>query len=82
MTSRSRLVWANVWEVLSRHFAAVGLHENVSVAMFSIDSLRQLSIKFLYKEELRWVTTSTTATLPPHQATGETGECCIPQITA
>lgn len=53
MTSRSRLVWANVWEVLSRHFAAVGLHENVSVAMFSIDSLRQLSIKFLYKEELR-----------------------------
>lgn len=53
MISRSRLVWANVWEVLSRHFATVGLHENVSVAMYAIDSLRQLSMKFLYKEELR-----------------------------
>jgi len=53
MTSRSRLVWANVWEVLSKHFAAVGLHENISVAMYAIDSLRQLSMKFLYKEELR-----------------------------
>ena len=53
MTSRSRLVWANVWEVLSRHYAAVGLHENVAVAMYAIDSLRQLSMKFLYKDELR-----------------------------
>lgn len=53
MTSRSRLVWANVWEVLSKHFAAVGLHDNTAVAMFAIDSLRQLSIKFLYKDELR-----------------------------
>jgi brefeldin A-inhibited guanine nucleotide-exchange protein len=53
MTSRSRLVWANVWEVLSKHFAAVGLHENMAVAMYAIDSLRQLSMKFLYKDELR-----------------------------
>jgi len=53
MAARSRLVWANVWEVLSRHYAAVGLHENVAVAMYAIDSLRQLSMKFLAKEELR-----------------------------
>ena len=53
MAARSRLVWANVWEVLSRHYAAVGLHENMAVAMYAIDSLRQLSMKFLAKEELR-----------------------------
>ncbi|EWM27144.1 brefeldin a-inhibited guanine nucleotide-exchange protein 1 [Nannochloropsis gaditana] len=53
MAARSRLVWANVWEVLSRHYAAVGLHDNVAVAMYAIDSLRQLSMKFLAKEELR-----------------------------
>jgi len=53
MTARSRLVWANVWEVLSKHYAAVGLHENVAVALYAIDSLRQLSMKFLAKEELR-----------------------------
>lgn len=53
MTSRPRIVWANIWRDLARHFSTVGIHENSALAMYAIDSLRQLSIKFLYKDELR-----------------------------
>lgn len=52
MTSRSRVDWANIWNLLAKHFTSVGLHENMAVAMYAIDSLKQLSIKFLQKEEL------------------------------
>lgn len=52
MTSRSRVDWTNMWNVLAKHFCNVGLHENLAVAMYAIDSLKQLSIKFLQKEEL------------------------------
>jgi hypothetical protein len=53
MDIRPRLIWSNVWGVLSNHFTAAGLHPNPKVAMFAIDSLRQLSVKFLTKDELR-----------------------------
>ncbi|CAE8639249.1 unnamed protein product, partial [Polarella glacialis] len=50
--SRMRVVWARVWRSLSTHFAEVASHQNLRVAIFAIDSLRQLSIKFLEKDEL------------------------------
>jgi brefeldin A-inhibited guanine nucleotide-exchange protein len=53
MESRPRLIWSTVWGVMSDHFASAGLHPNVKVAMYAIDSLRQLSVKFLTKDELR-----------------------------
>lgn len=31
MDSRGRIVWANVWGVLSQHFSALGAHSNRSV---------------------------------------------------
>ena len=37
--------------MLSEHFVHVGSHENLNVAIFAIDSLRQLADKFLIKEE-------------------------------
>ena len=52
MHSRSRLAWATIWSMLADHFTLVGTDENLSVAMYAIDSLKQLSIKFLQKEEL------------------------------
>jgi Sec7-like guanine-nucleotide exchange factor len=39
--------------LVCRHFTTVGVHENIALAMYAIDSLRQLSIKFLHKDELR-----------------------------
>ncbi|OQS02740.1 brefeldin A-inhibited guanine nucleotide-exchange protein, partial [Thraustotheca clavata] len=53
MHVRSRVVWAAMWKVLSRHFTAIGCDDNLSIAMYAIDSLKQLSMKFLEKDELR-----------------------------
>ncbi|KAK4491498.1 hypothetical protein RD792_002248 [Penstemon davidsonii] len=50
--NRIRLVWSRIWNVLSEFFVEVGLSENLSVAIFVMDSLRQLAMKFLEREEL------------------------------
>lgn len=52
MNCRPRLAWTSMWSVLAMHFTTVGIHENHALAMFAIDSLKQLSIKFLQKVEL------------------------------
>uniref|UniRef100_A0AAV1UUN7 SEC7 domain-containing protein n=1 Tax=Peronospora matthiolae TaxID=2874970 RepID=A0AAV1UUN7_9STRA len=53
MRTRSRMVWAATWQTLSRHFTTIGCHEDLTVGMYAIDSLRQLSVKFLERAELR-----------------------------
>ncbi|KAE8665779.1 Brefeldin A-inhibited guanine nucleotide-exchange protein 2 [Hibiscus syriacus] len=50
--NRIRLVWSNIWLVLSDFFVTIGCSENLSIAIFAMDSLRQLSMKFLEREEL------------------------------
>jgi brefeldin A-inhibited guanine nucleotide-exchange protein len=52
MGSRPRLAWAKMWALLAQHFAYIGVHDNHALAMCAIDSLKQLSIKFLQKDEL------------------------------
>ena len=47
-----RLVWNRIWAVLSDFFIQVGCHKNLQVAMFAVDSLRQLAMKFLERDEL------------------------------
>ena len=49
---RIRLVWSRIWSVLSDFFVTVGLLKNLPVAMYVVDSLRQLSMKFLARDEL------------------------------
>lgn len=53
MHTRSRVTWARIWETLSSYFAAICCSPNTSIAMYAIDSLKQLSLKFLEKPELR-----------------------------
>ncbi|CAG7719826.1 unnamed protein product [Allacma fusca] len=48
---RIRLQWSRIWEVLGEHFNRVGCSPNEEVAFFAIDSLRQLSMKFIEKGE-------------------------------
>ncbi|PPR05082.1 hypothetical protein CVT26_012605 [Gymnopilus dilepis] len=50
--TRIRLEWANLWEILGEHFNLVCCHNNPHVASFALDSLRQLAMRFLEKEEL------------------------------
>ena len=52
MDVRPRLIWAQMWELMASHFAKIGCHDNAFVSTFAIDSLRQLSFKFLEKPEL------------------------------
>ncbi|GMH20769.1 hypothetical protein Nepgr_022611 [Nepenthes gracilis] len=50
--NRIRLVWSRIWNVLSDFFVSIGLSENLSAAIFVMDSLLQLAMKFLEREEL------------------------------
>lgn len=50
--TRVRIEWARLWEVLGEHFNQVGCHNNTAVVFFALDSLRQLSMRFLEIEEL------------------------------
>ncbi|KAI3693295.1 hypothetical protein L6452_33129 [Arctium lappa] len=50
--NRIRLVWTSIWNVLSDFFVTIGCSDNLSIAIFAMDSLRQLSMKFLEREEL------------------------------
>ncbi|KAM3397683.1 brefeldin A-inhibited guanine nucleotide-exchange protein 2 [Capsicum galapagoense] len=50
--NRIRFVWTKIWHVLGEFFVTIGCSENLSIAIFAMDSLRQLSMKFLEREEL------------------------------
>ncbi|KAG1754001.1 Sec7-domain-containing protein [Suillus paluster] len=50
--NRIRLEWSNLWDILGEHFNQVCCHSNPHVGFFALDSLRQLSMRFLEKEEL------------------------------
>ena len=45
-------MWSRIWTVLSDFFVEVGCHPNLQVAMYGIDSMRQLAMKFLERDEL------------------------------
>lgn len=50
--TRVRFEWSNIWAVLGEHFNDVGCHPNTNVVFFALDSLRQLSMRFMELEEL------------------------------
>ncbi|XP_073947659.1 ADP ribosylation factor guanine nucleotide exchange factor Sec71 [Choristoneura fumiferana] len=48
---RIRLQWSRIWQVLGDHFNKVGCSNNEDISFFAVDSLRQLSMKFIEKGE-------------------------------
>ncbi|KAL5698618.1 Brefeldin A-inhibited guanine nucleotide-exchange protein 5 [Ranunculus cassubicifolius] len=50
--ARIRMVWARIWSVLANHFISAGSHPDEKIAMYAIDSLRQLGMKYLERSEL------------------------------
>eukprot|EP00934_Nitzschia_sp_Nitz4_P004877 Nitzschia sp. Nitz4//scaffold63_size106090//21899//28360//NITZ4_004382-RA/size106090-processed-gene-0.139-mRNA-1//-1//CDS//3329555951//4867//frame0 len=52
MDSRPRLVFADIWTPVSAHLTSTALHINPAVAMYAVDSFRQLCIQYLQREEL------------------------------
>lgn len=49
---RVRFEWSNIWQILGDHFNHVGCNANTKVVHFALNSLRQLSMRFLDLEEL------------------------------
>ncbi|KAI5457139.1 hypothetical protein BGZ63DRAFT_428558 [Mariannaea sp. PMI_226] len=49
---RVRFEWSNIWDVFGEHFNRVGCHNNMNIVFFALDSLRQLSMRFMEIEEL------------------------------
>lgn len=49
---RVRFEWTNIWQVLGQHFIEVGCHNNTHVVFFALNSLRQLSMRFMEIGEL------------------------------
>ena len=52
MDVRPRLAWTQIWGIMAAYFSKIGCHKNAMVSFFAIDSLKQLSNKFLEKPEL------------------------------
>jgi Sec7-like guanine-nucleotide exchange factor len=52
MDVRPRLVWAQIWGKMADFFAKIACDKNSRINFFAIDSLKQLSSKFLEKPEL------------------------------
>lgn len=49
---RIRLEWTPIWVVMGSAFNKIATNSNLAVVFFAIDSLRQLSVRFLDIEEL------------------------------
>ncbi|CAL9737148.1 protein transport protein Sec7p [Monosporozyma servazzii] len=49
---RIRLEWTPIWAVMGSAFNKIATNPNLAVVFFAIDSLRQLSVRFLDMEEL------------------------------
>ncbi|GAA5971918.1 hypothetical protein JCM21900_001320 [Sporobolomyces salmonicolor] len=50
--NRIRLEWSQMWTIIGEHFNQVTCHTNAKVSFLALDSLRQLAMRFLEKEEL------------------------------
>ncbi|KAL2889932.1 Protein transport protein SEC7 [Ceratocystis lukuohia] len=50
--TRVRIEWTHIWDVLGEHFNVVGCHANTAIVFSALDSLRQLSMRFMEIEEL------------------------------
>ena len=50
--TRVKFEWTSIWQILGQHFNEVGCHRNTNVVFFALDSLRQLSMRFMELEEL------------------------------
>jgi hypothetical protein len=52
MESRPRLTFAELWAIVADHLTNTALHKNPAIAMYAVDSFRQLSIQYLQRDEL------------------------------
>ena len=49
---RIKMVWSRLWAVTSAHLVGASCEDNVDIAMYSVDALRQIVFKLLKHQEL------------------------------
>mmetsp|Transcript_16230 Transcript_16230/g.13807 ORF Transcript_16230/g.13807 Transcript_16230/m.13807 type:complete len:494 (-) Transcript_16230:1315-2796(-) len=49
---RIKFVWQKIWNIIKEHISNVAINSSTEISMFAVDSLKQLSTKFLKKQEL------------------------------
>jgi len=49
---RVKFVWTQIWNIMKEHITNAAIHSTKEISFFAVDSLKQLSIKFLIKDEL------------------------------
>lgn len=47
---RIKIIWSKIWQILQAHFTKAGCHNNQKIAIYAIDSLKQLAKRFLKVE--------------------------------
>ena len=52
MESRPRMIFADLWATIADHLTYTALHHNPAIAMYAVDSFRQLCIQYLQRDEL------------------------------
>jgi len=52
MHSRPRMIFADLWTIVAVHLTGTALHVNPAIAMYAVDSFRQLSIQYLQRDEV------------------------------
>jgi len=45
--NRIKFIWSQIWNIMREHISKVAINSNQDIAFFAVDSLKQLSIKFL-----------------------------------
>jgi brefeldin A-inhibited guanine nucleotide-exchange protein len=48
---RIKFIWSQIWNIMREHISNVAINSIPDVSLFAVDSLKQLSIKFLKKDE-------------------------------
>lgn len=61
---RIRLVWNKLWSTISLHLVNASCHSDQTIAMYAVDSLRQLMGKLLSRDELANFTTQSDTLRP------------------
>jgi len=53
ISCRGRMTWRRMWSDMAGYFVRVGCHPSTPIALYAVDSLKQLSMKFLEKSEVK-----------------------------
>lgn len=77
---RIRLVWGKLWAVIAAQLVGASCHPHRRVALYAVDSLRQLVAKLLARAELEHFTHQEEALRPFVAVLRQCDEACVREL--